>query len=426
MTISIVKHLLTTLSAPMALVIVISVCSVDVASAIERRRDQFLDTQGYYVFIAPYSLPGIGSGVGLVGAVSNIANSYTDFYAYALGGDIEGGGFALSDVHLISKRLVFDLIGSNFSKLFLQNYNTRGIGGDKDDYTLLELDNNEFLGARLTGIFYDRMLEFYTMGYDGNWHISALHDSEGDLIQTLDDSDDIDYGAFILGARVDYTDDYQNPRVGIRLDVNANKARDREDHSPDQYRLQYNLTGYIPFRRWDTLVLNYFQADAVVQSEGETDPAQVAQIFAFDCTQGTTAQQADCNNLVDTIVSANRYGTAGGLGGTSRLRAYPQNRFNGAHVRFAAVEYRWNITDESTPFNILIAKDIRTSIQMAVFYEIGAVADRSSQLYDKTRSNVGVGARMVTEGGFVIRADIATGNEGPGVSIIIGYPWESF
>lgn len=408
------------------LLIINFIMSIEPANAIERRRDQFIDTQGYYVFITPYSLPGIGSGAGLVGAMSNIGQSYTDFYAYTLNGDIQGSGLAVSDIHLIDKKLVFDLTYNNFNQLFLQSYSARGMEGEKDDFTILELDSNEFLGGRLTGIFYDRMLEFYAQAYDGSWHISARHDSEGDLIETLDNSEDLNYGAYALGTRIDYTDDYQNPRVGIRLDLNANKARDQDDHSPNQFSLSYNLTGYVPFRRWDTLVLNYYQADAIVQSEGETDPTRVAQIYDFDCSLGTPAQQLDCNNLVNSIVSANKYGTADGLGGTSRMRAYPQNRFNGAHIRFAAAEYRWNITDETTPFNILIAKDIRTSIQMAAFYEIGAAADRSSKLYDETRSNYGIGARMVTEGGFIIRADVATGDEGPGVTIIIGYPWESF
>lgn len=405
---------------------VVVINSIQTANAIERRRDQFNDTQGYYIFITPYSLPGIGSGAGLVGAMSNIGNSYTDVYAYGLNGDIEGGGFAISDIHILPRKLVFDLTYSKFSQLFIQNYGKRGMEADKDEYTLLELDRNEFLGGRLTGIFFDRMLEFYGQAYSGNWHISALYDSEGDLIQDVNDSDKINYGAFTVGSRIDYTDDYQNPRVGVRLDVNVNKARNREDHTPDQFSVQYNLTGYIPFFRRDTLVLNYFQADAVVRSEGETDRTRVAEIYGYDCTLGTPEQQQDCNNLLDTIINSNRYGTAGGLGGTSRMRAYPQNRFNGAHIRFAGAEYRWNITDESTPFNILIAKDIRTSIQMAAFYEVGAVADRGSELYDIHRSNYGIGARMVTEGGFVIRADIANGSEGPGVTVIIGYPWESF
>ncbi|MDH3976363.1 MAG: hypothetical protein OEV42_19020 [Deltaproteobacteria bacterium] len=392
----------------------------------ERRRDQFLDEQGYYVFVTPYSLPGLGSGAGLVGAVSNVNNSYADFYTYMLDGDLEGGGFALSDVHLLSKRLIVDLTGSKFRKILIQSFGARGIGGDKDDYTLLEMDENNFLGARLTGTFFDRMLEFYTMGYDGGWHISKLRDSDGNLTQDLKDSDTIEYGVGIVGMRIDYTDDYQNPRVGLRFDVSASQVMERERHAVDQYAMQYNLTGYIPLRRRDTLVLNYFQADAVVRSKGETDRAAVENIYGFNCAIGTPAEQQDCNDVVDNIISGNRYGTAGGLGGTSRMRAYPMSRFKGAHIRFAGVEYRWNITEESTPFNIWVAKDIRTSIQMAFFYEVAAVADKGSDLYDKYRSDAGIGVRMATEGGFVIRGDVAYGREGPGVSIIIGYPWESF
>jgi hypothetical protein len=33
---------------------------------------------------------------------------------------------------------------------------------------------------------------------------------------------------------------------------------------------------------------------------------------------------------------------------------------------------------------------------------------------------------MVTASSLVIRGDVATGDEGAEVSIIIGYPWESF
>jgi len=291
---------------------------------------------------------------------------------------------------------------------------------------LLELDENDFLGARLTSIFFDRMLEFYVMGYDGKWHTSKLRDSHGNVTQDLKDSDTLDYGVGVVGMRIDYTDDYQNPRVGLRFDFNAREMTKREKYLPDQYVMQYSLTGYIPFRRWDTLVLNYFQGDSVVRSIGETDRAEVERIYGYNCSTGTPAEQQDCNDVIDTIIDGNRYGTAGGLGGTSRLRAYPMDRYQGAHIRFIGVEYRWNITEESTPFNIWIAKDIRTSFQMAFFYEMGMVADSRSNLYDKYRSNTGLGFRMVTEGGFVIRGDVATGREGPGVSIIIGYPWESF
>lgn len=396
------------------------------ADAMDRRRDQFQTQTGYYVFPAPYSLPGIGDGWAVVGVVPNVAETHTDIFGYVLGGDLEGIGLTVSDVHLMEKRLIFDITGSTFNKVSLQAYNSRGMSGDEDDFILMEMDDNDFLGGRMTATFYDRMLEFYAMGYTGGWHMSAIRDNEGELIQTTLSADIENYRAYAIGSRIDYTDDYQNPRTGVRFDLTASRNAQRERYAPDQYALEYSLTGCIPFRKWDTLAINYYQADARVREEGETDPLAVEQIMGLDCSLGTPEQQLDCQSLVNNTVTGNRYGTAGGLGGTSRLRAYPMGRFTGAHTQFLGVEYRWNLTHESTPFDIFIARDIRSAIQLAFFYEAGSVADRRSDLRDETRDNIGVGGRLVTESGLVIRADVAYGDEGLGISVIAGYPWESF
>ncbi|MBE9516107.1 MAG: hypothetical protein IME93_03930 [Proteobacteria bacterium] len=410
----------------LSFILTILIVCPPVAEAVERRRDQFQTQTGYYVFPIPYSLPGVGDGMALVGVVPNVAETNTDVFGYILQGDLEGVGLTGSDVHLIDRKLILDLTGSTFNKVTIQGFNSRGMNGDKDDYILIEMDDNDFFGGRLTSTFYDRMLEFYAMGYTGGWHMSAIRDSNGELIQSTLNADDENYRAYAIGSRIDYTDDYQNPRTGIRFDLTALRSPQREDYAPDQYALQYSLTGYYPFRQWDTLVFNYYQADARVRDEGETNPAVVESILGLDCTLGTLTQQADCLSLVSNVVSGNRYGTVDGLGGTSRLRSYPMGRFTGAHTQFMGLEYRWNLTDESTPFDIFIAKDIRSAIQLAFFYEVGTVADRRSDLRDTTRSSYGLGARLVTESGLVIRADVAHGREGLGITVLAGYPWESF
>jgi hypothetical protein len=73
-----------------------------------------------------------------------------------------------------------------------------------------------------------------------------------------------------------------------------------------------------------------------------------------------------------------------------------------------------------------IAKDVRTLLQVAVFYEMGSAADLRSELGDLYRPSYGAGFRMVTASGLVIRADVASGREGIETTIIFGYPWESF
>jgi len=68
-------------------------------------------------------------------------------------------------------------------------------------------------------------------------------------------------------------------------------------------------------------------------------------------------------------------------------------------------------------------KDIRTAFQIALFYELGTVTDRRSELWDITRSSYGAGLRMVTASGMVYRVDFASGNEGVQTSIFFQYPW---
>ncbi|MBI3561788.1 MAG: hypothetical protein HY080_08740 [Gammaproteobacteria bacterium] len=409
-----------------SLLVLLLVSAFGANAAIERRRSQFPQEPGHYIFPTPYSLPGIGNGLAVVAAGSNLLDSYVDAYAYALTGDLKGGGFAVSDIHLLPQRLILDITGAHFSKAAIQAYKSRGMASGKDDYYLLDLNDNNFLGWRLTNTYHDRMFELYAMGYSGNWHVASLRDTNGNTVQNTQNAASEHYGNYTLGFRIDYSDDYQDPRKGVRLDVSRRASLRKQDFSPDEYALFYNLTGYIPFGVRDTLALNYYQSDAVVTKQGVTDPLAVQQHLGVDCSTGTVAQQADCLSLVNNTINANRYGTVDGLGGTARLRGYKMNRYLGAHARFVGAEYRWNLTEEFTPFDIGIAKDIRTAIQIAFFVESGTVADRSADLGNSWSNNLGTGIRFVTASGLVIRGDIAFGKEGKELSIILGYPWESF
>jgi hypothetical protein len=104
--------------------------------------------------------------------------------------------------------------------------------------------------------------------------------------------------------------------------------------------------------------------------------------------------------VIDNMIANNRYGTATSLGGFSRLRGYPQSRFRGAHTLFYGTEIRWNLTDERTPFDIFVMKDVRTSVQVSLFYETGSTADARSEVGDIMRDSYGTGLRVVTASGL--------------------------
>jgi hypothetical protein len=190
--------------------------------------------------------------------------------------------------------------------------------------------------------------------------------------------------------------------------------------------MDYNMSAYLPVGKRSTWAFNFLRSDAVVSSIGETDPIELQNQQGINCSDPslTPQEQQFCVDVIDNAIAHNTYGTATGLGGFSRLRSYPQGRYSGAHTRFYGTELRWNLTDESTPFDIFIMKDIRTSIQVAIFYEVGTTADFRSELGNRWRESYGAGIRMVTASGVVFRGDLAYGQEGFEPQIFIGYPWE--
>lgn len=393
----------------------------------DRRKEQFQTSFGYALFPYPYNIPGIGGGLGLVGGAMNIANTYTDAYGIVYSGDVEGMAVGVADIHLIPRTLVLDLGYGRVSKATLQSYSARGMDTDKNDYRLLEIDNSENYGGRLTATFLERRIEVYGGWYESASKLRSIRDKDGNLIVQAQDGARDQHHTTIIGTRFDLTDDYGDPRRGVRLDI-SRFATPPTDSGPDFAVMDYNLTGYLPMGKRNTWVFNLLRSDALVSRQGETDPAIIQQQKGINCADPalTPQQRQYCIEVVNNIVANNTYGTASSLGGLSRLRSYTQGRFSGAHTQFYGTEFRWNLTDESTPFDIFVMKDIRTAFQFALFYEVGSTADLQQDVGKTWRESYGVGLRMVTASGVVFRADIANGYEGISTEIFIGYPWEIF
>jgi hypothetical protein len=400
--------------------------SSEVLTVPDRRRDQFPKDFGYAAFPYPYRLPGIGSGLSFAAGAFNIADTYTDAYGIVFAGDVKGGVAGVGDIHLIPRTLILDLGYTAISKAAFRSYAQRGMNTGKDDFRLIEIGDTEYYGARMTATFYDRRFETYGAWYEGASRLKSIRDKDGNIIVEAQNPPRDRGHTTLLGARLDLTDDYSDPRRGLRFDVTRTQSPPRGS-GPDYFVMDYNTTAYVPFGRRNTLAFNLLRSDAFVTRLGETDPAALQQQLGVDCASIIDpAQQQFCADVIATSIAHNRFGTATSLGGFSRLRSYPQGRYNGAHTLFFGAEYRWNLTDERTPFDIFIMKDVRTSIQLALFYETGVTSDTRSDLYERKnmRDSYGAGLRIVTASGVVLRADLAHGKEGISTAIFIGYPWE--
>ncbi|MCZ6646200.1 MAG: hypothetical protein O7B79_08160 [SAR324 cluster bacterium] len=404
-----------------ALVLLLLALLPVVSQGVERRRSQYLKEQAYLVVPFPFNIPGIGSGIAVTGLAANIGGGNTDAFGIIITGDASGTIVRVSDFHLIEEKLILSVTYQRISRAVINNYETRGMDSDPNAFNLLELSQADGQEIELCLCLFEKKLQFFLgMEFDEST-IERVRNSNGEIIGDFDQPIRGRETTRRIGVIIDNSDDLSDPRKGIRLEFQARRSPPRDGDDPDFIVLDLSLGFYIPMGKISTLVLNYFQSDARVSRQGQTDPTALRNELGLNCTT------PECNAAVDALVerriAENRFGTATSLGGAfSRLRSYPVGRFQGAHMVFYGAEFRWNLTDEATPFDYFIWKDVRSSLQLAFFAETGSVAESRSGL-EKFKSSYGLGIRLISASGFVYRADLATGDEGTETVIIFGYPF---
>jgi len=387
----------------------------------DRRKDQFPVEPAHLFVPLPYSYPGIGDGFFLIANMSNIAGSTADGVVIGVVGDATGAVIQGDEIPIVEKQLFLNVHFRDINRAIVNNYEIRGMDGSSD-YNLLDVTRADQTLVELKYTVLDRRLNFLMTYNSERFALDAIRDKDGNSIQQLSEPFTGEESSTSLAVSVDFTDDYLDPRRGFRFgltyaDVNAEDADD-----PEYYRIDYNALFYIPYSQNDVLVVNYYQSDAHVEERGNINPADIQAELNLQCGTDPVCLEVEAQ-LIQSTINANTNGTATSLGGLSRLRAFPQGRFQGGRMAFFGVEYRWNMVDENTPFNYLFWKDVRTGKQIAFFAEAGSVAETSSTLWDEYRDSVGVGFRLVTASGSVYRADIAYGDEGSELSVFFFYPW---
>jgi len=396
------------------------------ADPVERRRDQYGKDFSYFVYPIGGDIPGLGSAFGLGATVLNIFSTDADFTGFSIDGDFKASGYTLLDMQLLPQRLILDLGRYAFRVAPLQ-FN-RGLDSSKDDYILPKVEG-DYWQSQLTLTFDERRTEFYYRLGLGNTRLLQVLDKDGNEFAAIDTA-----SRFIrfstLGAMLDHTDDRLDPRNGIRGEFSGAWFHNTNRLQSEFVTMDYNLSGYIPASRWDTLALNVFYSRAHLTRKATTDYETLRAQAGLGCADlQPGAEREQClqteASLIEQHVLQNRYGRATALGGTQRLRSFANGRFYGGQSLFYGAEYRWNLTDEHTPFDIFVARGVRTGIQLALFAEQGSVAERFSDLWKERRISYGAGFRVVLSG-VVIRADVAYGNEGGEFILFINYPWSMF
>jgi len=390
----------------------------------ERRVEQFPTDSGRLILPLPYNLPGIGNGYFLLGYFSNMFDTTTDALLVKVVGDAEGYDAQLDELPLYRHNLFLNVMEQRIDKAAVNNYQTRGMNTGKYDYNIVEVNRANESDFGLTLSLYERRIELNSTRFSSDISVTALRDPDGNLIKSFSQDYPLKSASWRHALKIDLTDDYLDPRRGVRLNLSYQNVPANTVNDPEYYRIDSGISLYTPMHHSDTLVLNYYRSDAHVTSQGNIDPTEIRQELPFQCSAADSACLSAEQALVDSYIAARSYGTATPLGGENRLRAYPRERFNGAHMAFAGAEYRWNFIQDAKPFNYFIWKDVTTSMQLAFFYEAGTVSELASDLWKENRRSYGIGGRLVSASGSVYRADFATGDEGNQFTIFFFYPWK--
>jgi hypothetical protein len=274
------RVLLGLISLALAAVLLTLPCSLQ---ATERRKPQFPTEPSYLIVPLPYSLPGIGTGIIVTGLLGNVAETNVDLFGLIVTGDAEGSIIGLEDIHIVSETLILNLFWQDITKALVNNYETRGMNSDPDDFTLIELTEVRTLAADLTLTFFDRRFELFAGIQTQDIEIPRIRDKDGNVILELSPPFTSSSENTFFGIRLDLTDDRQDPRTGVRLSaVRSSSPRDDPDDA-EFFVWDYSATFYLSVGRISTLALHYFQSDAEVTAQGTTDPAAIRAELGFAC-----------------------------------------------------------------------------------------------------------------------------------------------
>lgn len=394
----------------------------------ERRRDQYPPNFGYFVYPIFIQIPGLGAAKGAGGTFVNVADSDTDVSTFYIDGDFHAAGVTALNMHLVPRRLIFDAALYEYRVAF--KYFDRGIDSSKDKFIYPEVEGKGGTG-QLTLTFFDKRLDFYSRFGQRTNQVNRVYDSTGSNEYQLSDNQEETSQLLTLGMNIDLTDDRQDPRSGVRFELNRKERLDDVDPIFSSFVVyDANLSGYIPIGSKDTWVWNAYRSTTRIKHQGSTDYGQLQSRFGFNCAAiSDPMAQSECENdesrYINSVIANNRYGTAGALGGTQRLRSYLGGRFHAGETLFIGTEYRWNLTDEYTPMDWYFLRGHRTNMQISFFAEAGSVSETSAGLTDKFKYSYGMGFRMLFEG-TTLRADIAHGDEGTEMILFIDYPFSMY
>ena len=293
----------------------------------ERRQEQFSTIPGYLVFPAPYVFPGIGEGLMLVGYSGNFLETTINAYLVGFSGDAAGLVGSVDEVFIVPELIYLSGWKFNISKYGINSYSSRGMESEKDDFNIIVGNKFEMDIFKVSLSLFERRLEAALLSQTQYGESHKILDSKGNLLNEIDPPQTFQGKKEGIELQLDWTDDFKDPRTGLRLKSTYDLNTSEDADSPEYYLTSHGLTFYQPVFGESTWAFHFFRSDAKVRKEGYTDlkTALLAEGLneenATSCSYAPTSQACvPYVNKAQNTINANRNGTAHPLGGQDRLR----------------------------------------------------------------------------------------------------------
>ncbi|MEC9172998.1 MAG: hypothetical protein VYC97_10400 [SAR324 cluster bacterium] len=237
----------------------------------ERRQEQFSTIPGYLVFPAPYVFPGIGEGLMLVGYSGNFLETTIDAYLVGFSGDAAGLVGSVDEVFVVPELIYFSGWKFNISKYGINSYSSRGMESEKDDFNIIVGNKFEMDIFKVSLSLFERRLEAALLSQTQYGESHKILDSKGNLLNEIDPPQTFQGKKEGIELQLDWTDDFKDPRTGLRLKSTYDLNTSEDADSPEYYLTSHGLTFYQPVFGESTWAFHFFRSDAKVRKEGYTD-----------------------------------------------------------------------------------------------------------------------------------------------------------
>ena len=350
-------------------------------------------------------LPAVG-GTGVIGAVS---------------GDVKGFGLGISQIPLVTDKLLLSAGVARISDAHLLSKYSRG-AEEGTSY-------NQRLGAQLAAVVAELLVsEHVRLSFgviNSTVNLKSYMTESGTAISlpgaNLEAVKTLSVSA---GAQHEVKEDLKTLAPGRKVGLSILTASGRSGQS-DSLITNWQLSGSLPVSRQVSMAARARLSDAYVirrQRRYETDEG-VADALHADCESlADISERTNCSRLRSDlqhyIAQSNKNGTAAPLGGNTTLRGYSEGLFRAAHTVVVSIEPRWRV---SQTFAIPYFSQEKNGLELSPFYDVGWVADQEGELEKSRRSSYGAGLRLIIND-LPIRFDVARGERMVWL-LTAGYPW---